>query len=178
MFFNSFKDNKTHIPRSSHGIIVIEQRDNCPIVVRPWWPNIVIGVKLVEDYNRDTVQVITGPGGEHKIVRPRNAYGVYKVVSDDLLVPMICVNDGKLIVRIVDGYVSLCSGYPDKFRLTGDTLETHGLGAWLLNAVTMADYHSKPYKNDYTRSLKDGDYMVAVTTGASQVFLDIAKEVS
>nr|DAJ48607.1 MAG TPA: hypothetical protein [Caudoviricetes sp.] len=178
MFFKSFKDNKTHIPRSSHDIVVLEQRDNCPIVVRPWWPDIVIGVKLVEDYNRDTVQVITEPGGAHKIVKPRNAYGVYKAVSDDLLVPMVCVNDGKLIVRIVDGYVSLCSGYPDKFRLIGDTLETHGLGACLLNTATIADYHMKPYKNDYTCSLKDGDYMLAVTTGTNSVFLEVEKELS
>ena len=154
---------------------MIEQRESCPIVVRPWWPNIVTGVKLVGDYNRDTVQVITGPGGAHKIVRPRNAYGVYKVVSDNLLVPMVCVNDGKLIVRIVDGYVSLCSGYSDKFRLTGDTLKTHGLNAWLINAATMADYHRKPYKNDYTCSLKDGDYMVAATTSTSPIFLKVVK---
>lgn len=178
MFFKSFKDNNNYIPRSAHDIVVIKWRESCPIVVKPWWPNVVVGVKLVEDYNRDTVHVITGTGGAHKIVRPRNAYGVYKVVSDDLLVPMVCVNDGKLIVRIVDGYVSLCSGYHDKFRLTGDTLETHGLGAWLLNTATMVDYHRKPYKNDYTCSLKDGDYMLAVTTGASPVFLKIAKEVS
>lgn len=133
---------------------------------------------MVEDYNRDTVQVITGPGGEHKLVKTRNAYGLYKTISDDLLVPMVCVNDGKLIVRIVDGYVSLCSDYPDKFRLTGDTLKTNGLDAWLLNAATMADYHMKPYKNDYTCSLKDGDYMLVLTTGTNSVFLEVEKELS
>lgn len=103
--------------------------------------------------------------------------GVYRAVSNTLMVPVLLVNWGVARVRVQgNGMIRLARGrecFPEPVRLTGESLHGSQGSEWMLGAATAALQLGAPYLSGSVKMIPDGDYVVASLGGHDKVWLKI-----